>query len=407
MDQRLAINGGDPSCQDPVSFAWPILTHDMEEGLLAQARTALSVYDGGGVVQRFEDNLSTYLGIAHVLATSSGTAALFSLYYSLGISKDDEVILSDYGFFATATPLLLLGITPVFVDCDPDGNISVEEVVRAVTRRTRAVVVTHMWGAPARVSELAQLCSDLGLMLIEDSSHAHGARSNGILVGTFGDGSAWSLQAGKTLWAGEGGFLATRHDNLFERALLVGHFNKRAMRDIPSDSVNATYAFTGTGLKLRPHPLGLALALQQLPGLDELVGGRQMVAASWIESLANCPGIRVLSMSGPNYLHSYYGLVVLIDASRAGLTPTNFIRALEAENVRCVSRPTQMGQVSKFPVFTAAGARRVGESPNACRIEHDAVCFFVPSLASPGVRAADIDAVALAIRKVRSAFRPV
>jgi perosamine synthetase len=397
--ETLALDGGAPVADRPVTFPWPVVTPEMERILVTQAREALSVYDGSGVVGRFEGAFARYLGVPFALATSSGTAALYSLYYGLGLQAGDEVICSDYGFFATATPLLLLGARPVFVDCGKDGTLAPEEAEAAITPQTRAIVVTHMWGAPARVDELAALCDRHGIALIEDCSHAHGTRLGSRLAGSFGQGAAWSLQAGKSLWAGEGGILVTAERALFERAVLVGHFNRRALEEIPAESSNFPYAFTGTGLKFRAHPLGLALAEAQLSGLDALIWGRQKAAEVLEWAILDVPGVRLLSESTPDAVHSYYALIAVVDPRSCGFTRERFVEALWAENISSVSVPGQMGRLSKWPVFGGHhDSWRLG--PNAGVIEATAVKFFVPSTAGGDETWAQLELVAQAIRKV-------
>jgi dTDP-4-amino-4,6-dideoxygalactose transaminase len=263
-----------------------------------------------------------------------------------------------------------------------------------------------MWGAPAAVDELASLCRGRGIALIEDCSHAHGARLGGRVVGSFGDGAAWSLQAGKSLWAGEGGVLMTRERTLFERAVLVGHFNKRAMAEIPIDSDNWKHAFTGTGLKFRAHPLGLALALAQLPALDELIAGRQAAAELLISALLEIPGIGILSRTSERAVHSYYALIALVDPHKCGFTRETFVKALRAENIRSVSIPGQMGRLSKWPVFGdhSGSSRRLGSTASA--VEATAVNFFVPCLSSDESVRAEVEVVIRAIRKVGRGLHP-
>lgn len=360
----LAIHGGRPVAAQPVHEVWPRLTPDLEACLLAQARHSLSVYDRSGIVAEFEDAFAGYAGVPRALATSSGTAALHSLYYGARIGPGDEVICCDYGFFATVTPLLQLGATPVFVDCAADGTMSVAAAEAAVTGRTRAVMVTHMWGQPARMDALRALCDRNGLLLFEDCSHAHGARFAGQVVGSLGDGAAWSLQAQKTIWAGEGGVLATGHQDLYERALLLGHFNLRALQEIPPSSPNFARAFTGTGLKYRAHPLGLAVALPQIKTVDQLIEGRNKAASVLTGALSSIPGLELVGSSGPGIVHGYYALVALIDPAACGFGREDFTAALHAENIRLVSIPRQMNSMSHYPAFTGpAGLREIRGPP--------------------------------------------
>jgi dTDP-4-amino-4,6-dideoxygalactose transaminase len=356
------------------------VTPELEACLVAQARAAVSIYDRSGIVQEFEDAFAGYVGVPRALATSSGTAALHSVYYGARIGRGDEVICCDYGFFATVTPLLQLGATPVFVDCSPDGTMSVAAAEAAITGKTRAIMVTHMWGQPAQLDALRALCDKKGLLLFEDCSHAHGARFAGQVVGSLGDAAAWSLQANKTIWAGEAGVLATSLQDLYERALLLGHFNRRAVQEIPESSPNFASAFTGTGLKYRAHPLGLALALPQIKTVDQLIEDRQRSAKILIDALTSVPGIAVVRNSQPGIVHGYYALVALIDPDACGFDRRTFTAAMHAENIYTISIPRQMNSMSRYPVFTEGETARVAGTLEASRlITATAIKFFVPA----------------------------
>src|SRR5699024_9498075 len=119
--------------------------------------------------------------------TSSGTAALHSLYAACGLGPGDEVIVPAYTFFATVTPLLHLGATPILVDCDKSGNLDPADVARRITPNVKAVVATHMWGQPAAMRELKAITDEHGLTLLEDASHAHGASIDGRRIAAHSD----------------------------------------------------------------------------------------------------------------------------------------------------------------------------------------------------------------------------
>jgi perosamine synthetase len=404
-DSDLAIHGGPPVAADPVREVWPRMTPELHACVAAQAAVALSIYDRSGIVAEFEDAFAGYVGVPRALATSSGTAALHSLYYGARLGPGDEVICCDYGFFATVTPLLQLGATPVFADCCPDGTLSVDSAEAAVTGRTKAIMVTHMWGQPARMDALRALCDKRGLLLFEDCSHAHGARFGGQVVGSLGDGAAWSLQGQKTIWAGEGGVLATGLQDVYERALLLGHFNMRALEEIPPSSPNFASAFTGTGLKYRAHPLALALALPQIKAVDQLLHDRQQAASGLIDALTSIPGIELARSSQPGIMHGNYALVALIDPEKCGFDREAFTAAMRAENIRTVSIPRQMNSMSQYPVFSQPGphgaaARVAGELDVSRRITATAVKFFVPASAADLSANTSPEVVAEAISKV-------
>lgn len=399
---KLAIHGGPPVSPRPLHIIWPRITDEHIAGLVAQARTRLSIYDRSGIVAQFEEAFAGYVGTARALATSSGTSALHSIYYGAGIGPGDEVICCDYGFFATVTPLVHLGARPIFVDCRPDGTICVEATRAAITGRTKAVMVTHMWGQPGRLDALRELCDEKRIRLFEDCSHAHGSRYKGAVVGSLGDAAAWSMQAQKTLWAGEGGVLCTNDDALFERALLLGHFNLRALQEIPQSSPNFDLAFTGTGLKYRAHPLALALALPQIASLDDLVQGRNKAAGSMQGALRAIPGIEVLGGSDQDVVHSYYALVATVDPQVCGFTREEFAAALSAENILYHSLPRQMRSMSHYPLFsqfrdkTAPAPASDPRLANSRRITDTAIQFFVPSVAVTS----DVDDLSLVVEAI-------
>jgi perosamine synthetase len=394
----------------PVEAKWPRVTPELLDHMKRQAESgAMSIYDRSGVVAIFEDRFAEVVGARFALATSSGTAALHSAYYGVDLGPGDEAICCDYGFFATVTPLVHVGATPVFVDSELDGTIAVDQVEAAITPATRAVVVTHMWGQPGRLTELREVCDRHGLVLIEDCSHAHGASYAGRPVGSFGDVAAWSLQANKTIWAGEGGVLCTSNREIFERAVLLGHFNKRALEDIPTDSPNHPLAFTGTGLKYRAHPLGLAMAIPQLDDLDRLIKMRHDAAAVMAEALSSVPGIDIVGGASDTVVHGYYALVATVDPDRAGFDRRDFWAALRAEGIHTVDVPRQMCSISSFPIFQCG--RRVLDGqivtdaqmlPNSHRLSSTTVKFFVPGHADD---VEDASIVADAIVRVTDRLR--
>jgi perosamine synthetase len=405
----LAIDGGDPVSSREIRPVWPRVTDELAAAVLTQARQSISIYNRSGVVRDFEDAFAAYVGVPRILATSSGTAALHSLYYGAGIGPGDEVICSDYGFFATVTPLVHLGARPVLVDCTTDGTISVGRAEAAITDKTKAIMVTHMWGQPGRLDELRSLCDKRGLLLFEDCSHAHGARFKGAVVGSFGDAAAWSLQAQKTVWAGEGGALGTGNRELFERALLLGHFNLRALQDIPESSPNFELAFTGTGLKYRAHPLGLALALPQIKTLDQVLVGRQKSATILMDALTAISGIELLQPPSENITHGHYALVALIDPDACGFDRAMFMDALRAENIQVASIPRQMGSMSDYRLLKMSARednlqRTADPLDNSRRITATAINFFVPSAAADLTDGTDVSIVAEAIYKVGKAL---
>lgn len=280
-----------PNAPSSLRYQWPIIDHAIEKAVIRQLHESISIYDRSGVFLQFEEEFSAAEQCGKSTLFSSGTAALHAMYVAADLGPGDEVICPAYTFFATVTPLLFTGAKPVLVDCDETGNIDMEAVEAAVNNRTKAVVVTHMWGMPGPLDALTELCQKRSLLLLQDCSHAHGARYRGRPLGAFGDMCAWSIQGAKLVTGGEGGILSTRHQDHLHRAVAFGHYNKRCKQQIPTDSPLGDLAITGLGLKLRAHPLAVVIALEVLRQLPALRCQRSTFARQFSAAFANVPGI--------------------------------------------------------------------------------------------------------------------
>ena len=148
----------------------------------------------GPQVREFEEKFSAAIGVKHGVAVANGTAALDIAYEALGIGPGDEVILPSFTIVSCLGQILRSGATPVFVDSLPDTwNLNPEDVKNAITDRTKAIVVVHIYGLPADVDQISQLAKDQGIALIEDSAEAHGQHLDGSPLGSFGTLSTFSF----------------------------------------------------------------------------------------------------------------------------------------------------------------------------------------------------------------------
>ena len=232
-----------------------------------------------------------------------------------------QVIFPVYTFHATSSPAMQFGVVPIFCEALPDGNISPKAILSALTPRTKAVVVTHMWGMPCNMRAICKILADhLGVLLLEDCSHAHGARIAGQVVGTFGDAAAWSLQGQKIISGGEGGITLTKHSEFFHRQLLWGHYNKRCKTTIPKDHELHKFSLTGAGNKNRAHPLAIAIAYTQLQRLDEIRTFKSRYAEYMVSKLAQIPYLEVpdmIALKTAQVEPAWYALIVLYQFTRS------------------------------------------------------------------------------------------
>jgi len=333
---ELALFGNEPEVKIPrPHFIWPMIGEDEKRAVMQQLETGcISINDWSGVIKEFECKFAKYQNAKYALTTNNGTSSLLSAYFACNIQAGDEVIAPAYTFLATVTPLLHLGVIPVLCDGMLDnGNIDPSEIREKITNKTKAIVVTHVWGHPCEMDEIVKIAKDNNLLLIEDCSHAHGALYRGQKVGTFGDVACFSLQGKKILYAGEGGVLVTNNKVIYERAVLFGHYRARTKQCVESDFLKE-YASLGYGLKFRMHPLAAALAIVGLEKLDNRINQRNENLNCFSTLLKNIKGIEPPITRDYVSRGAYYGYKPLYQSNElGGLSVKTYIKALQAEGV--------------------------------------------------------------------------
>jgi dTDP-4-amino-4,6-dideoxygalactose transaminase len=175
----------------------------------------------GEVVEEFEANFASWIGVKHAIATSNGTTALHVALLAHGVGAGDEVITSPFTFIASANSILYTGARPVFVDIEPDTfNLDPHLIEAALTPKTKAIMPVHLYGNPADIKAIQQIADRHGLAVIEDAAQAHGAKVRGRAVGSFGTG-CFSFYPTKNMTSGEGGMITTNDDSLADLARLL------------------------------------------------------------------------------------------------------------------------------------------------------------------------------------------
>lgn len=333
---KLALLGDEPLVTIPKPhFVWPPVTKEDYQAVQRQLDTGeLSVYGRSGVIKDFEDEFANYHDIKYAIATNAGTTALHSAFFGCGIGPGDEVIAPTYTFLATVTPIFHVGAIPVLCDADPNnGNIDVEDIERKITQKTKAIVITHMWGHPCEMGEIVNIARRHGLFLIEDCSHAHGATYKGKLVGTFGDVACFSLQGNKLVSAGEGGILLTPSQEIYERATLLGHYRDRSEQCVQNEFYRQ-FVKTGYGLKYRMHVLGAALARASFAKMEERIQLRSKNLHHLSQLLKDIPGIEPPFTKQHVTRGAFYGYKPLYQQDEMeGLHVEIYVKALQAEGL--------------------------------------------------------------------------
>ena len=259
----LALFGGEPALAgDPGDlFGWPVITREDEEAVLdVLRRGAMSDFD---VTLAFEKELGEWFGLPHVLCHNTGTAAIQGALYGCGVGVGDEVICQSLTYWGSVLQVFSLGATVVFAEVDPNTlTIDPADIEHRITPRTRAIVAVHLSSYPSEMDAIMEIAGKHGLKVIEDVSHAQGGEYKGRLLGTIGDVGAMSIMSGKSLVSGEGGFLVTAQEKIFNRALAFGHYARSRTLSDPGLARFAGYPLGGC--KHRIHQLSSAVGRVQL-----------------------------------------------------------------------------------------------------------------------------------------------
>ncbi len=243
----------------------------------------------GEVTTRFEGQVADLIGCKHVVATTSGTAAIFLALAGVGIGAGDEVLVPDVTFIATANAVSLTGAKPVLVDIDPQTlNLDPAGAERAITPRTKAIVPVHVSGRAADISAILKIAKRHGLLVIEDAAEAFLSKHSGKCLGTFGSAGCFSLSPNKTITTGQGGLIATDDDQL--------HVRLRELKDQgrPVRGTGGDDNHNSLGYNFKFTNMQAAIGLAQLKDLLRRVERMRSIYRGYRDSLRGVEGISVI-----------------------------------------------------------------------------------------------------------------
>ncbi len=280
------------------------LQAEIDEAVKAVLDSAYFILGPQGTA--FEQEIANYLGVKHAIGVASGTDALHLALRAAGLGPGDEVITSPFTFIATAEAIAYVGATPVFVDIDPKTfNIDVAQVAAAVTPATKAILPVHLFGQPADLVPLKQLCDDLDLLLIEDCAQSCGALYGDKMTGTWGDLGCYSFFPSKNLGCfGDGGLVVTDRDDLAEEVKVLRNHGSRER-----------YHHAIIGYNSRLDDLQAAILRVKLKHLDRFNMQRRENAHRYSEGLTKL-GL-VAPFEDGKGVHVYHQYTLLTDQREA------------------------------------------------------------------------------------------
>jgi dTDP-4-amino-4,6-dideoxygalactose transaminase len=322
----------------------------------------------GQMVATLEKQFAALLGSHHCHACSSGTAALHTAIAALDLEPGDEVITTGITDMGALTPLLYQGLIPVFADVDPRTcNVTAETLAARLTGRTRALMVTHLFGNPCEMGPIMELAHSHSLPVVEDCAQAFLARDGGRNVGTLGTIGCFSLQQGKHITAGEGGLVVTDDPALARRMFLF--INKAWGYGDPQPD----HYFLA--LNYRMTELQGAVAVAQLPKLADVVARRQECAARLTAALDGLPGVETpwVYESGE---HVWWKYCLRVDGSRIEGGAPGLAKLLKERGIASAPRYIQK------PAFQCAvfrDQRTFGKSRYPFTLAHPEALDYNPS----------------------------
>jgi perosamine synthetase len=259
----------------------------------------------GTFVKALEQQFADLLGVKYAYACSSGTAAIHTAIAAIDPEPGDEIITTSITDMGGLTPILYQGAIPRFADVDPvTWNVTAETIERCINERTKAIIVTHLFGNPCDMTAIMALADAHNIPVIEDTAQGFLAKHNGRYAGTFGKVGCFSLQQGKHITTGEGGIVATNDEAIARRLFL--YINKAFGYGDP----NPDHYFIA--LNYRMSELQGAVALAQLNKLEGIVERRHSTAAKLTEKLQGIPGLET-PYHDPRDTHVYWKYCLRVD----------------------------------------------------------------------------------------------
>jgi len=365
------------------------LTGEIEEAIGAVLERGDFIL--GEAVGEFERRFADYVGVRNAVGVGSGTAALSTALRAGGVGPGDQVIVPAHTYIASALAVLHAGAEPVFCDVDADtGLLDPTAAAAAVGPRTAAIIVVHLYGQVAATGALAELAGRRGLMLLEDSAQAHGARLEGRMAGTLGDAAAFSFYPSKNLGAlGDGGMICTNDAELAAAA--------RRWRNL-GQAEKGVHAVPG--LNERLDTLQAAVLLRKLLHLDEWNRSRRRAAGWYRQRLGVEEAVAGLLPERPGAEDVFHLFPVRIGG---GVSERDRVRA-ELGAAGIGTGIHYWPAVHRQPPFERAGGPAGAELP---LVEAEAWAEQELSLPIfPGITEGEVEAVCAALERAVGSVRP-
>ena len=295
----------------------------------------------GENVNKFEEELANYVGIKYAAALSSGTAAIHMAFKALDVKQGDIVFCSDLTFSATVNPIIYQNATPVFIDSERDSwNMNPKALEKAFEKypNPKAVIVVHLYGTPAKIDEIKEICDKHNVPLVEDAAESLGATYKGKQTGTFGKYGIYSFNGNKIITTSGGGMLVSDDE---ERIAKVRFWATQAREKARH------YEHKEIGYNYRMSNIVAGIGRGQLKVLDERIGQKTDIYNNYKEAFKEIEDIEMEPIPENSKPNHWLSVITLKESSK--VKPLDIMEALEKENIesRPVWKPMHMQPVFK------------------------------------------------------------
>ena len=294
-----------------------------EKKYIKEAMDTNWISSSGKYIEQFENEFAKFCGVKYGIAVTNGTTALHLALVSLGIKKGDEVIIPNFTMIACANAVCYTGAKPVFVDAELNTfNMDVNQIEEKITKKTKAIMVVHLFGHPCDMKGVQRLARKYNLKIIEDAAESHGAEYNGKKCGSLGDIACFSFFANKIVTTGEGGMVITNNKRLADRCRYFKNlcFNK-----------SRTYIHNDLGFNYRMSNLHAAIGLAQVEKADYYINKRIRNHNLYKKYLKEVKGI-TLQSEEKNTKNVYWMNVILVEKGY-GMSRDNLIKVLKKAKI--------------------------------------------------------------------------
>ncbi len=364
-----------------VSIAKPFIGDEEIEAVVDVLRSGMLSH--GKIVEDFEREFASFIGVKHAIAVANGTVALDTALKIVGVRAGDEVITTPFTFIATANSILYQNAKPVFADINlKTYNLDPDDVLEKITDKTKAIIVVHLYGQPADMQALSEIARDYKLILIEDCAQAHGAEFRKKKVGGLGDVGVFSFYPTKNMTTGEGGMLVTDNDEYARRA--------RIIRDHGQTS---KYVHEEIGYNYRMTNMAAAIGRVQLKRLEELNLKRMRNAEFLTKNLNNIKSLTTPYID-PRVKHVFNQYVVRLE-DNSPVSRDQFSRKLNEKGVEtAVHYPT--------PIHHQPLYKRLGYPQDICPNSIEASRKVLSLPVHPQLTIEDLEYIVQSVKEILS-----